>query len=219
MEYLTLHDIPQRHCNPVHSHRMASQSSERPVAHMAAVCDIFSFHSTPNPEKRSLFLPSHSPRGSDLYAHILGNNRSAQRQHLLKENTLPQSSSPSRSADPSFPLTSPDRRMGLHCPPDHSPERACAPAAWDEYLEWCSAKRASQNHLQRSSPPLQPGEQNFPGKLPSFDEVSTVLKLTLRHADPCSSSKQQLRGPHHTHHREGMSPWRTLHMCALSSMM
>ncbi|UPX10603.1 homeodomain super, variant 2 [Ascochyta rabiei] len=74
MEYLTLQDIPHRHCNPVNSHRMASLSSERPVGHMAA------------------------------------------------------------------------------------------------------------NHLQRSSPPLQPGEQNLPGKLPSFNEfVQTTIERTPPH--------------------------------------
>jgi hypothetical protein len=33
-----------------------------------------------------------------------------------------------------------------------------------------SANLSPQNPL-RNSPPLQPGEQPFPGKLPSFDEV------------------------------------------------
>jgi hypothetical protein len=35
MEYLTLQDIPQRHCHPVHSHRM-SHSAERSLGNMAA---------------------------------------------------------------------------------------------------------------------------------------------------------------------------------------
>lgn len=60
MEYLTLHDIPQRHYNPTHSHRMASQPSERPMAQMAAVCEIFSFDTPPYLPKKSLcsFLPT-----------------------------------------------------------------------------------------------------------------------------------------------------------------
>ncbi|KAJ4374738.1 homeodomain super [Neocucurbitaria cava] len=33
-----------------------------------------------------------------------------------------------------------------------------------------------QNHQMRSSPPIQPGEANFPGKLPSFSEVGSGSK-------------------------------------------
>lgn len=183
MEYLTLHDIPQRHCNPVHSHRMASQSGERPVAHMAAVCDIFSFGSTSNPEnpeKRPLFLPPHSPQRSELFAKVSGSRKKAPQQHLpLKEITLSKLSPafPSTPSDPcstSHPLSLLDITMGILHLPDHPPNTACTRAEWDEYLDWCSTKTASQTYLQRSSPPLQPGEQSFPGKLPSFDEVSTV---------------------------------------------
>jgi hypothetical protein len=35
----------------------------------------------------------------------------------------------------------------------------------------------SQNHHMRSSPPIQPGEQSFPGKLPSFSEVRNSSEL------------------------------------------
>lgn len=88
MEYLTLQDIPHRHCNPVHPHRMASQSSERPGTHMAAP------------------------------------------------------------------------------------------------------------HLQRNSPPLQPGEQNFPGKLPSFDEfVQTTIERTPPHT-PSRRNESTENSPH-----------------------
>lgn len=224
MEYLTLHDIPQRHCNPVQSHRMASQSSERPAAHMAAVCDIFSFHSTFDPEKRPLFLPPHSPRSSELSAQVSASRKNAPKQHLpLREITLPELSptSPSTPSGPyrSRPLSSLDGTMGLHRLPDYPSNKACTLHDWNEYLDWCSTKTASQAHLQRSSPPLQPGEQNFPGKLPSFDEVSTIRKLTLHHANPCSSSKPQLKGPLPTHRQGETSPRRAPHMCALSLMM
>ena len=37
----------------------------------------------------------------------------------------------------------------------------------------------SQNHHMRSSPPIQPGEQNFPGKLPSFSEVCWLAAYCL----------------------------------------
>ena len=48
----------------------------------------------------------------------------------------------------------------------------------------------SQNHHMRSSPPIQPGEQNFPGKLPSFSEVCglAILLSQLRLVDLLSSS-------------------------------
>ena len=36
-----------------------------------------------------------------------------------------------------------------------------------------------QNHHMRSSPPIQPGEQIFPAKLPSFSEVCFCPKLAL----------------------------------------
>lgn len=181
MEYLTLHDIPQRHCNPVHSHRMASQSSERPVAHMAAVCDIISFTSSSDPEnptERVLLLPAHFPR-----CVVCSGNRKEAPQHLpLKFITLPKLS-PASSSIPSDPCSfcrppSPfDDSMGLNNVPGHLPHphsKGRTDAERDEFRDWFRTKTASQDHLQRSSPPLQPGEQAFPGKLPSFNEVSTV---------------------------------------------
>jgi hypothetical protein len=181
MEYLTLHDIPQRHCNPVHSHRMASQSGERPVAHMAAVCDIISFTSSSDLEPHTetvLLLPAHFPR-----CVVCSGSRKEAPQHLpLKFITLPELS-PASSSIPSdscsfcrhsFPF---DDSMGLNNVPGHLPrpqDKGCTEAEHKGFLDWFLTKTATQEHLQRSSPPLQPGEQAFPGKLPSFNEVSTV---------------------------------------------
>ncbi|KAF3033626.1 hypothetical protein E8E12_003200 [Didymella heteroderae] len=164
---------------------MASQSSERPVAHMAA----------------PLFVPSHSPRASELVAYISGSRKKAPQQHLLKEITLPKLpiASPSTPPDPystSIPLALLDGEMGLHRLPDHPPNKACTVAEWSEYVEWCSTKTAAQNHLQRSSPPLQPGEQNFPGKLPSFDEfVQTTIERTPPHT-PSRRNESSENSPH-----------------------
>ncbi|KAF3011154.1 hypothetical protein E8E13_011494 [Curvularia kusanoi] len=52
------------------------------------------------------------------------------------------------------------------------------------------------SHLQRSSPPLQPGEQNFPGKLPSFDEfVQTTIERTPPHT-PSRRNESAENSPH-----------------------
>lgn len=183
MEYLTLQDIPQRHCNPVHSHRMASQSSERPVGHMAAVRDIFSFDSAPTSTASRLFLPPHQPRVSYAYASR-SRRKVAQARHLpeeLREIALPEPLlvSPPTPPDPSGDVFFRNLlESEMDCDRLDKTLAATLPCrdvvVLNKYFEWCNTKTASQNHLQRSSPPLQPGEQNFPGKLPSFDEVSTV---------------------------------------------
>jgi hypothetical protein len=46
------------------------------------------------------------------------------------------------------------------------------PSQSHEESQSSSHLTTDQNHHMRSSPPIQPGEQNFPGKLPSFSEVS-----------------------------------------------
>lgn len=62
MEYLTLQDIPHRHCNPLHAQRMAStHPSERPLGSMAAaVCDSYGTSSSFSVSSSS----SHSSRSS-----------------------------------------------------------------------------------------------------------------------------------------------------------
>ncbi|KAF1922797.1 uncharacterized protein M421DRAFT_349127 [Didymella exigua CBS 183.55] len=191
MEYLTLHDIPQRHCNPVHSHRMASQSDERPAAHMVAVCDIFSFDCTSTPGTVRLFLPPHTHRASYVFASRRRETAAQARTLPTREIVLPELSSVSPPTPPYLPGTFPSHtflevemeknKPGPDCTPDPTIAAAlkCSDAVHDEYVDWCNTKTASQNHLQRSSPPLQPGEQNFPGKLPSFDEfVQTTIERT-----------------------------------------
>lgn len=237
MEYLTLHDIPQRHCNPVHSHRMTSQSSERPVGRMVAVCKLYSFVSTTPSDLPQLVLPPPVLLVSYAYA-TRSNNEAAQAQRPplpLRGITLPD---PPPVSLPTAPPPNPPGdslfRTYLESQMNHESHKRkpdsqldstlantlpCSEAVWDIYVDWCNAKTARQNHLQRSSPPLQPGETTFPGKLPSFDEVSTVRSLKLHYADPYSLSKQRLRGPHHTHHHGETCPQRTLRMCAHSSMM
>ncbi|EMD60360.1 hypothetical protein COCSADRAFT_98610 [Bipolaris sorokiniana ND90Pr] len=41
-----------------------------------------------------------------------------------------------------------------------------------------SSLTETQNHHMRSSPPIQPGEQSFPGKLPSFSEFLHTTRTT-----------------------------------------
>lgn len=233
MEYLTLQDIPHRHCNPVHSHRMASQSSERPVTHMAAVCDTYSSNSTPTFNPFRLFLPPHQPLVCYGYASCIDSlERAAAQANLppknLREIILPEPSQSPHLLPASTPQLFEDDLFHGALEGDMDPfkrdyalhaTRSCSPAGRERYISWYDTKITSQNHLQRSSPPLQPGEQNFPGKLPSFDEVSIVQKLRLCYANPCSSSKRPLREHHHTHHPEETSLRRTLRVCAHSLMM
>ena len=223
MEYLTLQDIPHRHCNPVHSHRMASQSSERPVGHMAAVCPT-SFHSTSFPNSPCL-SPPYLPSLCYAYAYRSQSlDRAAVRRKLpsLKAIELP--------ALPKSPSSPPAQR----CPTSECKafyntlnndmaisQNATLPAAErKEYVSWSETKTSSQNHLQRSSPPLQPGEQqSFPGKLPSFDEVSIVPRLLVHRIDVCSSSNKPSREHHHTHLLAETTLRKTLRMWARSLMM
>jgi hypothetical protein len=215
MEYLTLQDIPHRHCNPVHSHRMASQSSERPGTHMAAVRCIYSYPPESDSTPSSLLLPMHEPLVSYGYASrhdsierakVLAMDSSGPQE--LKEITLPMHPPP--PASPHTPehqsrgdalfMSSLESDMNIwnH---DDPPIRATRPGSSDEqhrYNDWAITKTESQPHLQRNSPPLQPGEQNFPGKLPSFDEVSASQTSHPYDTNDRSSSKQLSRGHHHT---------------------
>lgn len=190
MEYLTLQDIPHRNCNPVHSHRMASQSSERPVGHMAAVCGYSSL-STPLPNPPNPLLPPVPYSLSYDYAcRIESFQRAATRPiKSLRLITLPKPPAAARPTSKCMPRRFEGDlfRYSLECDMDPlkrrdrglSATRSSSPDSREAYTAWCMAKIRKQNHLQRSSPPLQPGEQNFPGKLPSFDEVSTVHNSCL----------------------------------------
>lgn len=208
MEYLTLQDIPHRHCNPVHSHTMASQSSERPVGHMAAVCEYPSLSTPPPDSPTALFPPVPSPFSYDYACRIESLQRASEQPiRPLILITLPEASTAPRPAPTCMHrrLQGDLFRYSLECDMDplkrdYDMSAICpsSPDSREAYTAWCKAKTRSQNHLQRSSPPLQPGEQNFPGKLPSFDEVSTAHDPFLSDTDLISSFRLPLRGHLHT---------------------
>ncbi|EDU41609.1 Homeobox-KN multi-domain protein [Pyrenophora tritici-repentis] len=54
----------------------------------------------------------------------------------------------------------------------------------------------SQNHHMRSSPPLQPGEQNFPGKLPSFSEFLHTTRTSTPPRTPQRRNESVDSSPH-----------------------
>lgn len=236
MEYLTLQDIPHRHCNPVHSHRMASQSSERPVGHMAAVCDTSSSPSDTYSSPPYILLPPHEPLVCyDFASRIDSIERAAvlarrsPSPQSLREITLPTIlPSPLVLPPPEHQLAGvgpflgaleADMDISKHGVPI-SATRACSPESRDRYKSWRNTKNLLQSHLQRSSPPLQPGEQIFPGKLPSFDEVSIIQMILQSYdADSSSSFRQPSRGHRHTPPREGMTPQKTPHMSVPNLMM
>ena len=221
MEYLTLQDIPQRHCNTVHSHRMTSQSSERPVGHMAAVCSTSS-SSAPPPNTHCLLPPHHPiPYGYVYRKQTLERVAAYPVFPPLKEIELP---APSISPPDPSAQTCPSSESSVFCKMldddiTKSQRTILPPPQFKEdHLSWVHTKTASQNHLQRSSPPLQPGEQqSFPGKLPSFNEVSTVAKLSHHCTNLCSSCIQPLKEHPHTHRHAEMTLQKTLPVCGPSS--
>lgn len=188
MEYLTLQDIPHRHCNPIHSHRMASQPNERPVGQMAAVRE-YSSCSSPSPST-TFFIP---PPPKPVSYECTCRNESLERTASMLDLPLLLIKLPESSTPPPPAIVCTHRRLKgeffrLSLKFDMKPRSDYAsfasrpetsPTKREEYNAWALTKTREQNHLQRSSPPLQPGEQNFPGKLPSFDEVSTLRKLCL----------------------------------------
>ncbi|XP_014559637.1 hypothetical protein COCVIDRAFT_91245 [Bipolaris victoriae FI3] len=60
-----------------------------------------------------------------------------------------------------------------HCEPLHSRKMNSSHSA-----ESPLANMVAANHHMRSSPPIQPGEQSFPGKLPSFSEFLHTTRTT-----------------------------------------
>lgn len=222
MEYLTLQDIPHRHCSTVHSHKMAPQSSERSAGHMAAVCNIYSSDSPLSSSPHHLLLPPHQPLVCYAYASPIASNNEQQPPPALKEITLPELSKRLLPHHTYAPQDTRDKYFLVSLEGDADPSKpanllsATQPGDLQiltQHLSWYNAKTRMQTHLQRSSPPLQPGEQNFPGKLPSFDEVSIKRVLQLSHANFSSLFKQPSRGHHHTHLPGGMSLQKTPRAC------
>ena len=226
MEYLTLQDIPHRHCEPLHSHKMTSSHSvERPLANMVAAVSeaddspssslpsapspprfLEPALSAPRPSLPELYFPHGEmsfSRGSVSGSHVppLHHIRLLSlpvRYQSLKEDERPQlvalsqphpyedrqrTLSPMSRAPLSPSLRA--RRQGASS--DEAKEVRDAFASVDihvtnrmlESKNSSSTLTDSQNHHMRSSPPIQPGEQNFPGKLPSFSEVCNLKAYTV----------------------------------------
>ena len=176
MEYLTLQDIPHRHCEPLHSRKMtSSHSAERPPANMVAAVseDAFSLST----------LSLSAPAPSRAVEPFFGLKRTLPGEGKLKlpptpfsftSSKLPQSTNMEGQERLSFHLPAlPTSPPLLLVDPDTNQFRGQRSfASWKTYLT------GSQNHHMRSSPPLQPGEQNFPGKLPSFSEVRNEMRFS-----------------------------------------
>jgi hypothetical protein len=221
MEYLTLQDIPHRHCEPLHSRKMTSSHSvERPLANMvAAVSEVDDSLSSPLPPVPALppFLePALSaPRPSlpgaySYYGNTPSSRGSASEPHVpapslhhiqLRSHSVrcqsPQEDGRQQPVALSQPFHYEDRRRtsspmsrtrlspspctySRRLSPDEvkevrdttfPPADTLASTGKLELRNSSSTLTDSQNHNMRSSPPIQPGEQAFPGKLPSFSEV------------------------------------------------
>lgn len=195
MEYLTLQDIPHRHCDLLHSRRMtASQSSERSLGNMvAAVSDCHnsspSLPSSPRPPGPAQ-LPNPSGGSLTLCPSCLP---STQTGSAIEQRAVPPAEQlirlPSLTELEKLPVREPNGSLLSLGPRNSYPlpsliSSACHTARDDPFTASRHSQRASramshsnsiltdqQNHHMRSSPPIQPGEQNHPGKLPSFSEV------------------------------------------------
>ncbi|KAI4667366.1 uncharacterized protein J4E79_002052 [Alternaria viburni] len=78
-----------------------------------------------------------------------------------------------------------------HCEPLHSRKMTSAHPA-----ERPLANMVAANHHMRSSPPIQPGEQNFPGKLPSFSEFLHTTRTTTPPRTPQRRNDSAESSPH-----------------------
>jgi hypothetical protein len=173
MEYLTLQDIPHRHYNPLHSHRMSSsQYTERPMGSLAAVCETFlRVDSQEMTARTSSHLPPLSPRIQSTVvasAPILGQERNTRRYSSFPTNWHPLH----------HPLAYDDQNFGRRW--------LSAADAEPRYLQARAQHTFNKNDIRdkflmnlqnthsRSSPPIQPNEHGFADKLPSFSEVSHV---------------------------------------------
>lgn len=134
MEYLSLQDIPHRHCDPAYSQRMAStHQSERSSASMAVAVS-----------------PSHTPSTA---------------KHLPPPPFL----YPDHEFDVVY---SDDWTFNLYRARPRNASRYPSIHLQEQFTH------DTQNHL-RSTPPMQTGDQSFPGRLPSFSEVGSLLLITL----------------------------------------
>jgi hypothetical protein len=215
MEYLTLQDIPHRHCEPLHSHNMTSSHSvERGLVNMVvAVSEVKDSPSSPLPPAAAPSPPRFleppttlsAPRPSlpELYSYH--GDTSFTRESVSESHVPAPSLHYIQLYSPSVRYQSAkevERQQPVALPHHYSysnPQRTPSPMSRtplsasprarlqssDEATEFrdtlttanthtsSSTLTDSQNHHMRSSPPIQPGEQNFPGKLPSFSEVRT----------------------------------------------
>lgn len=247
MEYLTLQDIPHRHCEPLHSRNMtSSRSAESSLANMVAAVSHEPASSisiaapsaisaplvlepalrAPSPAlpgafRASAYAPArgakhaalpppppphpHPPHPPlplphfDPLHHPLGPGHGVMHQYS-QDTVLPRSLSfPSRQRSPS-PL--PRRHLSHYAPTTMMTTTAAAtrgpnqtasldstnahsPAGQQSSSQSSTSLTDVQNHHMRSSPPIQPGEQAFPGKLPSFSEVCVS---PLFQAQNCATS-------------------------------
>ncbi|KAF1835113.1 hypothetical protein BDW02DRAFT_496719 [Decorospora gaudefroyi] len=78
----------------------------------------------------------------------------------------------------------------------HDPVEAYDGNAKRESAMSSSTLTDSQNHHMRSSPPIQPGEQNFPGKLPSFSEFLHTTRTTTPPRTPSRRNDSAESSPH-----------------------
>ncbi|CAI9637590.1 unnamed protein product [Alternaria burnsii] len=78
-----------------------------------------------------------------------------------------------------------------HCEPLHSRKMNSSHPA-----ERPLANMVAANHHMRSSPPIQPGEQNFPGKLPSFSEFLHTTRTTTPPRTPQRRNDSVESSPH-----------------------
>jgi hypothetical protein len=197
MEYLTLQDIPHRHREPLHSRKMnTSHSAESPLANMVAAVSHDSASSSslasPSPLSAPLFLEpalkAPSPALPDTFrtsgqAFARGDKAHGVMDQHNQDTMLPRSLAfPHHQRHTSPPQ--PRRQSNLHSiitPHPLEQDRslddsdACPRQSQRPPPHSSSTLTEPQNHHMRSSPPIQPGEQNFPGKLPSFSEVSISL--------------------------------------------
>lgn len=246
MEYLTLQDLPHRHCDPLHSRRMApSQSSERQLGNMAAAVSeahTLSYSSSPSlsfstsspprllhppllrgslpgdfrleqptqrpwkastavqytraPQLCHIRLPPFPKSSESSLAKPRDRSRSPERagSHLLPRSPLGQLYSVDLSRAPPSPCThvrarGPDPstvREEHHAMESAQVHVQVANKGLHHLTAMDTTLTDAQNHHMRSSPPIQPGEQNYPGKLPSFSEVSSCrpsspsVVLTIR---------------------------------------
>lgn len=241
MEYLTLQDIPHRHCDPLHSRRMTS--SQTSLGNMAAaVSEVNGAPSSFVSPSPSGPTPLHPPIQRSSYAsyrfgsheqpcwrartssqierapplhHVqvlpvtagdeeqisMARGRSFSPLYLVRSHALRRSASPELSRRPINPSyhsslrrPSPATMRGLPYQDTHSYHQDLTVNREAPYqISESNTLTDEQNHHMRSSPPIQPGEQNFPGKLPSFSEVSsfplTLSNLLISKVSPYHKSK------------------------------